>query len=118
MSSVTRGSSADVSWRRPRLNVAVMSGLLRDADRAGIRGVARRVGLLLVSNAGAGGAGGVICQEEVLPQWEARVIGRHVDAPQVAIALERDPEHVVGLAFLPLGALPEERDRGHARVVP
>ena len=45
------------------------------------------------------------------------VVGRHVDPAQVAVALERDPEHVVGLALHPLGALPQERDRRDARIV-
>ena len=59
----------------------------------------------------------VVGEQEVLAQREAEVVGRHVDAAQVAVALEDDAEHVVGLALGPLGPAPEERDGGHARVV-
>ena len=64
-----------------------------------------------------GERGGVVGQVEVLAQREARVVGRHVDPPQVAVALEDDPEHVVGLALHPLRAGPQAGDRGDARVV-
>ena len=65
-----------------------------------------------------GRARGVVGQVEVLAEREARVVRRHEDPAQVAVALEDDPEHVVGLALEPLGALPEEgdrRDRGASR---
>ncbi len=76
------------------------------------------VGLLHVPDTGARRAGCVVGQVEVLAEREALVVGRHVDPAKVAIALERDPEHVVGLALHPLGALPHEGDRRRARVLP
>ena len=81
------------------------------------RGVGRALGPLHVADTAARRSGGVVRQVEVLAQREARVVRRHVDPPQVAIALEDDPEHVVGLALHPLGALPQEGRRRHARVV-
>ncbi len=107
---MTRGSSAE-AWR----GVVVVMTIPPDRGRG--RRVARRVGLLHVADAGAGRAGRIVGQVEVLAEREALVVGRHVDPAQVAIALERDPEHVVGLALHPLGALPQEGDRRDARVL-
>src|SRR5206468_2319368 len=76
------------------------------ADRRGRRGVARGMRPLHRPDPTARRSGRVVRQEEVLAEWEALVVGRQVDPPEVAIALERDAEHVVGLAFHPLRALP------------
>ncbi len=89
----------------------------RPPDRRVRGGVGRGVGLLHVTLAGAGRSGGVVGQEEVLAQGEAGVVGRHVDPAQIAVALEADAEHVVGLPLRPLGTLPQEGDRGHPGVV-
>src|SRR4029078_2085309 len=75
----------------------------RPAQHTGC-GADRAARPLAVAHAGPGGPAGVRGQVEVLAQREARVVGRHVDAAKVAVALERDPEHVVGLALHPLGA--------------
>ena len=128
---MTRGSSAGpssvVAWPWAsgagcrRGHRGSLSFVLRQAPPRrtvrGRRGLARGVGPLHRPDAGARGAGRVVRQVEVLAQREALVVGRHVDAAQVAVALERDAEHVVGLALHPLGALPHERDRRDARVV-
>src|SRR5580765_4783360 len=113
-SRMTRGSSLEARPRAP-VGAVIGSSLLRSpspsgprpADRRGRRRVARCVGLLHVADTGAGGAGGVVGQVEVLAEREALVIGRHVDPAKVAIALEDDAEHVVGLALHPFGALPQ-----------
>src|SRR2546426_2474378 len=115
-----RGSSAEACW--PGWLVAFMTGC-RSGDGGPTHGgcrrsIARRMDLLEVADAAGRGLGGVVGEVEVLAQGEARVVGRHVDAAQVAVALERDPEHVVGLALLPLGALPEEGHGWDPRVIP
>ena len=79
--------------------------------------LARRQRRLHVADALARPARGVIGHGEVLAQGEGQVVGRHVDAAQVAVALEVDAEHVVGLALAPFGTGPQEGDRGHARVL-
>ena len=62
-------------------------------------------------------ARGVVGHQEVLAQREALVVGRHVDAAQVAVALEDEAEHVVRLSLGPLGAVPQEGDRRQPRIV-
>ncbi len=118
---VVVGAGVAIGARRRRGHAGILGAGLRQvpaaADRGGRRGIARGVGLLHRPDTGARGAGGVVGQVEVLAQREALVVGRHVDPAQVAVALERDAEHVVGLALHPLGALPQERDRGHPGVV-
>jgi len=77
----------------------------------------RSVAALHRSDARAGRPSGIVGQEEILAQWEALIVGGHVDPAEVAVAFERDPEHVVGLTLHPLGPLPHEGDRRHARIV-
>ena len=81
------------------------------AGPAAARTSAGRQRQLHVADALAGRARGVVGEDEVLAQREGQVVGRHVDAAQVAVALEDDAEHVVGLALGPLGAVPQEGDR-------
>src|SRR3954454_4195830 len=109
-SSSIRGSSADW-WRGIVWVIAGPRSLPDAADRRGRGGVPRLVGLLHVADAGTRRTRRVVGEVEVLPEGIALVVGRHVDPAQVAVALERDPEHVVGLALHPLGALPQERHR-------
>ena len=110
VSTIRSGSS--------RERMRVFGSVMAQSVRARRSGRADRAGRLLhVADAHARRARGVVGQQEVLAQREAHVVGRHVDAAQVAVALEDDAEHVVGLALAPLGALPEEGDRGQSRVV-
>src|SRR5688572_2591786 len=95
-SSRIRGSSADGCWWG--VAGAVMSGLHGPADDT-LRRLGGHVGLLHVPDAATRRTRGIVGQVEVLAQREARVVGRHVDPAQVPVALEDDPEHVVGLAL-------------------
>ena len=106
-------------WRSASFGIvaAQLAGERRTAAAGSRLGHGRGVGLLDGADAHAGRAGRVVGQVEVLAQREARVLGRHEDAAQVAVALEDDAEHVVGLALQPLRARPQESDRGAARVL-
>ena len=108
---------AALERRGPRRPGPSAAGPGAAAAAPGVRATPPAARLLHGAHAHARRARGVVGQQEVLAQREALVVGRHVDAAQVAVALEDDAEHVVGLALGPLGAVPEEGDRRHARVV-
>ena len=74
------------------------------------------LGPLQRDDAGRRGVGRVIGQDEVLALREAAVVGRHVDAPQVAVAVEDDAHHVVHLALVEHGALPQPGDGRDVRI--
>src|SRR3954447_19946343 len=99
-------------WQLTQRADLVRAELRRLANDGSTHVLGGLVYLLDVSEPLAGRSGGVVGQQEVLAQREARVVGRHVDPSKVAVALEDDAEHVVGLTLGPLGALPDE---GHAR---
>ena len=84
-----------------RIAEAVQIPRLRALER--VHAVRRRVG-------------GVVGQDEVLALREGPIVGRHVDPPQVAVALEDDAHHVVHLALVEHRALPHVGDRPDPRV--
>src|SRR3954469_9425941 len=99
------GRSLGFLWQLTQRADLVVAQLRRLADDGPAQVLGRLVGLLDVPEALAWRPGRIVRQQEVLAQREARVVGRHVDAAQVAVALEDDAEHVVGLALGPLRAL-------------
>src|SRR5439155_4417436 len=53
----------------------------------------------------------------VLAQRVADELLVEVDPPQVGVAVELDPVHVVGLALLPVERRPQRRERRYAGIV-
>ena len=70
------------------------------------------------SHPGGRRVGRVVGEQEVLALRERAVVRRHVDASQVAVALEHDPHHVVHLALVEHRAFPQAGDGRDVRIGP